>query len=105
MARLQVELISDGMAQLLLDDGVRAFVAAQADQAFARAVASAPVRTGDYKAGLRRESVTTDRAVERVVATARHSMAVEAMTGNLARALGDGSAGDATAAKASRKAP
>ena len=126
MAKLQVELISDGMAELLREDGVRAFVAAQADQALDRALASAPVRTGAYKAGIRRESVTTDRAVERVVATAPHSMAVEAMTGTLARALGDGSAGagngsvmyitrsgrrrrataaQAAAWKASRKAP
>ena len=65
MARVQVDLISDGMAQLLKDDGVRAHVAGLADQVLARAEASAPVRTGAYRASLQRESVTTDRAVER----------------------------------------
>lgn len=88
MARLQVELISDGMARLLKDDGVRAHIAGLADQVLARAEASAPVRTGAYRASLHRESVTTDRAVERVIATAPHAMLVESRTGNLARALG-----------------
>lgn len=87
MAKPQVVMDSAGAKVLLNDPGVRAFLAAQADRVFAAAVASAPVESGNYRDGIRRVSATTDRAVERVVATAPHSHLVEARTGNLARAM------------------
>lgn len=88
MGRAEVTLSSSGVRALLNDPGVRAAVAAEADRVFAAAVASAPVESGAYQASIHRESVTTDRAVERVVADAPHAHLVEARTGNLARALG-----------------
>ncbi len=85
--RVQVDLDSAGMAELLNSAGVRAHLADLADVALASAVGLAPVETGAYRDGLGRESATTDRAVERVVASAGHSLVVEARTGTLARAL------------------
>jgi PBP1b-binding outer membrane lipoprotein LpoB len=90
MARQKVELNSAGVRALLNDAGVRAFVASRADAVAAAARSSAPRVTGEYAASIHRESVTTDRAVERVVADAPHALGVEARTGNLARAMSAG---------------
>lgn len=84
----KVKLNSAGVLALLNDPGVRADLAAHADRVLAAALASAPVDTGAYKASIHRESATTDRAVERVVASDRKAPIVESRTGNLARALG-----------------
>lgn len=86
---VKVTLSSAGVRELLNDPGVRAAVAAAADQVAQRAITNAPVQTGAYRDSIHRESITTDRAVERVVANAPHALLVEARTGNLARALGD----------------
>lgn len=89
MARkAQVKLNSAGVESLLGAPGVRAVCREHAEAVAARARASAPVDTGAYRASIHVESDTTDRAVERVVASAPHAMLVEANTGNLARALG-----------------
>lgn len=90
MARPRVEVNSKGVLELLVDGGVRAELARYADEVAARARASAPVKTGEYKESIARESATTDRAVERVVVRAPHGLVVEARTGNLARAIGGG---------------
>ena len=87
MRDAKVKLDSAGVRALLNDAGVRAELARRADAVAAAARASAPVATGEYQASIGRQSVTTDRAVERVVADAPHALVVEARTGNLARAM------------------
>jgi hypothetical protein len=60
----------------------------EAEPALARAVASAPVRTGEYRASLRAwTEVHSDRVVAHVGSDSGHALAVEAATGNLARCL------------------
>ncbi len=88
MARPRVVRNSAGIRQLLRDPGVRAMLAGHADRVASAARSSAPVVTGAYQASIHRESVTTDRAVERVVADAPHALLIESRTGTLARALG-----------------
>lgn len=88
MARADIRLQARGVRELLTDPGVRRYLAGLADQVERAATAAAPVDTGKYRDSIQRESVTTDRAVERVVATAPHARLVESRTGNLARALG-----------------
>lgn len=88
MARPVIRVDSKGVRELLSDPGVRRHLAGLADQVERAAEASAPVASGEYRESIHRVSATTDRAVERVVATAPHAMLVEARTGNLARALG-----------------
>ena len=87
MARARVVLDKAGMKALLNDPGVRGELTRRAVAVLAAAQASAPVVTGNYKAGLTIIQATTDRAVVRVAGTAPHSHLVEANTGNLARAL------------------
>jgi Bacteriophage HK97-gp10, putative tail-component len=84
----RVDINHAGMAALLKSDPVRALIRDEAEKVADRARSSAPVASGDYRDSIRVESATTDRAVERVIATAPHSHIVEAKTGNLARALG-----------------
>lgn len=83
----RLKLNRGGMRALLTDPGVRADVGRHADAVLAAARATAPVDTGAYQASIHRESVTTDRAVERVVASVPYALSVESSTGNLARAL------------------
>lgn len=83
----KIRLSSAGMRELLRSSGIRAALRGPAEAVAARARASAPVETGEYKASIRVESATTDRVVERVVADAPHALVVEAKTGNLARSL------------------
>lgn len=84
----RIQLNHAGMKALLRDAGVRAELTRRMRPVLAAAQASAPVKTGSYKAGLKLVQATTDRAVVRVAGTAPHSHLVEAKTGNLARALG-----------------
>jgi hypothetical protein len=88
MAQTGVRINHRGMADLLKSEGVRALLREKAEGVAARAESSAPVKSGEYRDSIRVESATTDRAVERVIATAPHALIVEAKTGNLARALG-----------------
>jgi hypothetical protein len=76
-----------GMSGLLKSAQVRALLRDKAEAVASRAKSSAPVASGEYRDSIKVESATTDRAVERVVATAPHALIVEAKTGNLARAL------------------
>lgn len=87
MARTRVVLNSRGMGRLLRSTGVRANLDSRAQRVAARARSTAPVDTGDYREQIDVESVTTDRAVARIVARASHSLAVEAKTRNLGAAL------------------
>lgn len=83
----KVTLNGKGVRQLLNSSGVRRMLTAKADNVLAAAEANAPVVSGDYEASLHVEQATTDRAVVRVVADVPYGWAVEADTGNLARAL------------------
>lgn len=76
-----------GIGKMLKSDDVRRTCTERAERVLEAARSKAPVVTGEYRDGLTLEQVTTDRAVSRVVGTAAHSLAVEANTGNLARAL------------------
>ncbi|QAB18789.1 HK97 gp10 family phage protein [Leucobacter muris] len=67
---------------------VRAKTAQAADRSMTAAKASAPVDSGDYQHGIKRESRESRyRTVERVVATDPKSLLIEAKTGNLARSV------------------
>jgi hypothetical protein len=88
MARTRVTLDSSGVLDALSSAAVRAQLESIAHRVEAAAIASAPVKTGNYKNSIHVEDDTTDRARVRVVASAPHAHLVEARTGNLARALG-----------------
>ena len=88
MARTKIVLVSSEVEAMLKSAGVRAVLVGPADRVEAAAKASAPVASGAYRDSIHRESATTDRAVELVVADAAHARVVESRTGNLARALG-----------------
>ena len=88
MAGADIKLNSAGMRDLLQSAGVRAPVRDAAEKVAGRARSSAPVSSGAYRDSITVVSGTTDRAVERVTATAPHAAIIEARTGNLKRALG-----------------
>lgn len=90
---MAVRLNSAGMRELLNAPGVQDDLERRGQNVLAAATASALVDTGAYRDGLTVWTAHTDRAVVRVGSTARHAPLVEAMTGNLARALD--AAGDA----------
>lgn len=85
MAR--VRLISNGVKEVLNSSGTRAILTDKAQGVLAAAKSAAPVATGEYQASLQIVQATTDRAVTRISSSAPHALAVEANTGNLARAL------------------
>lgn len=87
MARAKFKIKSGGVEELLKSKDVRDELTSRMQRVLAAAQASAPVVTGNYKAGLTLRQDTTDRAAVRVVGTAPHSHLVEAQSGNLARAL------------------
>lgn len=93
MARTKIQLNSRGMASLLKDEGVRDDLTRRMERALSQARSTAPVRTGNYRDGLRLIQSTTDRVAVRLAGTAPHSHLVEARTGNLAKAL-DAAGGD-----------
>lgn len=84
---IDLRLDRGGMRELLNSTQVRAALRARAEEVAATARANAPVETGAYRDSITVVSATTDRAVERVAATAPHAHLVEARTGNLARSL------------------
>lgn len=83
----RVKLNSKGVREVLNSKGTRAMLTAKAEPVLAAAEASARVVTGAYRDSLEIRQDTTDRAAVRVVATVSYALAVEANTGNLARAL------------------
>lgn len=88
MARAKLKLNSGQMAALLKSDQLRPPVRAEAEKIAARARATAPVDSGEYRNSITVVSDTTDRVVERVVAQDDKAAVIEARTGNLKRALG-----------------
>lgn len=89
MAR--VVLDSAGVAALLSESGVQELLTAQAERVAAVARSTAPVKTGAYRDSIHVESGPSPidgRARAIVTADVTYADAVEARTGNLARALG-----------------
>lgn len=89
-ASVKVDL--SGLESFLDDVGhsgaVEMLVDSVARDVMAEARLSAPVKTGDYQRSIHVETVRTrHRTVAKVVADVPHALAVEARTGNLARAL------------------
>ena len=83
-----VKLDSDGIADLLQSAGVREELRTRAERVLSAARSAAPIDSGDYRESLHIvEETHTDRDVVKVVAEIRYGAAVEAATGNLARAL------------------
>lgn len=76
-----------GIGEVLRSPEVRAALTARMERVLATAWANAPVDSGAYRDGLRIEQGMTDRVVVRVRGGSDHDFAVEADTGNLARAL------------------
>lgn len=88
MSKVQVELNGKGVSEMLNASWLEKVLLSHAENGAARARNSAPVDTGDYKSSIFVVADATDRVVARIGSRARHGMIVEAMTGNLARALG-----------------
>lgn len=87
MAKVRVKLNSAGVVALLNDPGVRRHLETLAARVASAARSSAPVESGGYRNSIESGTVTTDRAVGRVTATAGYALLIETRTGNLARAL------------------
>lgn len=88
MARPRVRLNGRGVKDLLRDPGVVAHMEERMGRALSTAQADAPVDTGAYRDSLHLETVANPtRTVVRLVADVDYSLAVEAKTGTLTRAL------------------
>lgn len=88
MANARVKLNHRGIQEYLDGKhGVEAVLEDEARKRLERAKATAPVDSGAYRDSIHIETDHTDRMVKRVVADVDYAMAVEADTGNLARAL------------------
>lgn len=87
MAKPKIRLHDRGMQQLLDSDGVSKHMLERARRVADTARATAPVASGDYRAGLQAWTAQTDRAVARAGSDVDHAVYVEAKTGNLNRAL------------------
>jgi hypothetical protein len=84
---VRINLLHDGMAELLKDPGVRADLEARGRRVEAACIASAPVESGEHRASIHMETLTTDRVKVRIVADSDHSALVESRTGHMARSL------------------
>ena len=88
MADTKVQFDQGFFDGLMRSAGIQALQAAAAQRVLAAAQASAPVKTGVYKRGLRIVKAERKyRTTYLVEGTAPHTLLVEARTGNLARAL------------------
>jgi hypothetical protein len=84
-----VKLNRAGIIEVLKSSEVEAALMSVAEAAAAAARASAPVSSGAYQDSISAfTEMHADRVVAHVSSDAPHAMAVEAATGNLARALG-----------------
>lgn len=84
-----VKLNRAGIIQVLKSPEVEAALMSVAEAAASAARASAPVSSGEYQDSISAfTEMHADRVVAHVSSDAPHAMAVEARTGNLARALG-----------------
>lgn len=90
MARARVEVTFNQrfFDEIMRSAGVQSLQKQVADRVLARAKATAPYNTGDYRDGLRiRKAERRYRTAYLVEGTDRKTLLVEAKTGNLARAL------------------
>jgi hypothetical protein len=88
MAGAKVEFDQAFFDGLMRTAGIQSLQQAAAQRVLAAAQASAPVKTGAYKRGLRiTKAERKYRTAFLVEGTAPHTLLVEAKTGNLARAL------------------
>lgn len=87
MAKVKVKLNSPGVKSLLNSKGVENHLLDLAKKVETQAKATAPVRSGSYRDSIRAFTEHTDRAVARVIADVDYSLALEAGTGNLTKAL------------------
>lgn len=83
----RVTLNSAGVAALLRSRGVDQALEILARRVEARAKATAPVETGEYRDSIHVETRLRGRVVKRIGSGVDHARVVEAKTGNLARAL------------------
>ena len=85
----RVKLNRAGIIEVLKSSEVEAALMSVAEAAASVARASAPVSSGEYQNSISAfTEMHADRVVAHVSSDAPHAMAVEARTGNLARALG-----------------
>jgi hypothetical protein len=78
-----------GIVELMKSESIRSALRPAAEQTLARAQASAPFESGEYRGSLHIEDAELDdRAALLVGSNAPHALIVEANTGNLARAIG-----------------
>jgi len=88
MAGAKVEFDQGFFDGLMRSAGIQSLQQAAAQRVLAAAQASAPMKTGAYKRGLRiAKAEHKYRTTYLVEGTAPHTLLVEAKTGNLARAL------------------
>lgn len=88
MADAKVEFDQGFFDSLMRSAGIQSLQQAAAQRVLAAAQASAPVKTGAYKRGLRIAKADHKyRTTYLVEGTDPHTLLVEAKTGNLARAL------------------
>lgn len=86
--QVRVDFNESFFDEILQSAGVKALCKVKAHQALAIAQASAPVKTGAYKAGLGIEEVQhAHRVTYQVVGHDPKTMLVESRTQNLARAI------------------
>lgn len=90
-SEVRLKLNHRGMGELLRSPGMRAILNPYAQKVLAAAKADPHDDTHAYENSLHIESVTTDRAVERVVASDPKAGLLEANYGILANALGGAS--------------
>ena len=77
----------DAYEQILRAGRTEQLVEDSADRILSTAVTGAPVRSGDYKRGIKKQHKQARyRRVTQVIATDPKSLLIEAKTGNLARA-------------------
>lgn len=89
MGKSRTRINHAAMGAWLKSPEMAAAMMAEAEPVLTRAQAAAPVRTGEYRDSLRAwTEVHGNRVVARVGSDSDHALAVEAATGNLARALG-----------------
>lgn len=88
MARRDVRMNIHGLREVLRSEGMQQVLRDAAEPIAARARATAPVDSGEYRDSIHVETeVHRYVAVARVVASDRKAPIIEAKTGNLARAL------------------
>lgn len=91
MSRVKVVMNPRGVEELLNSDDVHRGLEPVAQRILEKAIADAPVASGEYKSKLHMEDAESDGVRSwRVTSGTDHDIFVEAETGNLSRALDAG---------------